>query len=244
MRDIMRTSEEIANQIIEWLKTRVKEAGAKGVVFGLSGGIDSAVVAALAKRAFGDDMLGIIMPCNSLQEDEEHARLLAKELQIPITKVDLSKTYNTFIEASEFETEHILAKSNVKPRLRMTTLYYFGQANNYLVCGTSNKSEYEIGYFTKYGDSGSDLLPIVDLIKEEVRDLAIYLGVPKIIVEKAPSAGLWEGQTDEDEMGISYKNLDAYIKGEEVEEEVKNKIQKMNKRSEHKRRFPLKCELK
>jgi len=240
----MRTSEEIANQIIEWLKTRVKEAGAKGVVFGLSGGIDSAVVAALAKRAFGDDMLGIIMPCNSLQEDEEHARLLAKELQIPITKVDLSKTYNTFIEASEFETEHILAKSNVKPRLRMTTLYYFGQANNYLVCGTSNKSEYEIGYFTKYGDSGSDLLPIVDLIKEEVRDLAIYLGVPKIIVEKAPSAGLWEGQTDEDEMGISYKNLDAYIKGEEVEEEVKNKIQKMNKRSEHKRRFPLKCELK
>jgi len=240
----MRTSEEIANQIIEWLKTRVKEAGAKGVVFGLSGGIDSAVVAALAKRAFGDDMLGIIMPCNSLQEDEEHARLLAKELQIPITKVDLSKTYNTFIEASEFETEHILAKSNVKPRLRMTTLYYFGQANNYLVCGTSNKSEYEIGYFTKYGDSGSDLLPIVDLIKEEVRDLAIYLGVPKVIVEKAPSAGLWEGQTDEDEMGISYKNLDAYIKGEEVEEEVKNKIQKMNKRSEHKRRFPLKCELK
>lgn len=235
---------EMKDKIVSWLQKEVKNAGAEGIVFGLSGGIDSAVVAALAKEAFGENILGVIMPCHSNVEDEEHAKLLAQEMHIPIAKVDLTKTFDSLVEASNLPIEHQMAKSNVKPRLRMTTLYYFAQSKNYLVCGTSNKSEYTIGYFTKYGDSGSDLLPIIDLVKKEVRELARFLNVPSVIIEKAPSAGLWKGQTDEDEMGFSYELLDAYIEGKEIPAETKERIDRLYQRSEHKRRFANRCEIK
>lgn len=239
----MINAEKLQNEIVDWLKCKVKEANCNGIVLGLSGGIDSAVVAALAKKAFPNDTLGIIMPCYSNEKDEEHAILLADEFNIDVKKVDLSSTFDSLLTELKDDGSNKLAISNIKPRLRMTTLYYYAQQNNYLVTGTGNKSEFTIGYFTKHGDGGSDLLPIVDLVKEEVRELAKHLGVPDIIITKQPSAGLWENQTDENEMGFTYKELDEYIKTGKTNEDAKVKIEKLNKISEHKRRLPLKFKL-
>lgn len=230
--------ENLCEDIVSWLRDRVEESGSKGLVFGLSGGIDSAVVAALAKKAFPSCALGIIMPCHSNPEDEEHARLVANALDLDTKKVDLSKVYDLYLDELE-STDNILALTNIKPRFRMTTLYYYAQIKRYLVAGTSNKSEFTVGYFTKHGDSGVDILPIVDLLKEEVFELARYLNIPDKIINKPPTAGLWENQTDEKEMGFGYKDLDGYIKTGEAEDSVREKIKIMNKRSEHKRRFPL-----
>lgn len=235
----MSNVQDLCEDIIKWMRDRVKESGSKGVVFGLSGGIDSAVVAALSKKAFPENALGLIMPCHSNSEDEEHARLVANSLDLEIKKVDLGKVYDLFLDELE-DTDNILALSNIKPRLRMTTLYYYAQTRKYLVAGTSNKSELTVGYFTKYGDSGVDILPIADLLKEEVFELAKYLNIPEPIINKPPSAGLWESQTDEEEMGFSYRELDNYIKTGEGKEKVKQRIETMYKRSEHKRRLPLK----
>ncbi|MTI70938.1 MAG: NAD(+) synthase [Firmicutes bacterium] len=234
----MKKIEILCDEIVQWLKEKVTNAGCKGVTVGLSGGIDSAVVAALAKKAFPNNTLGVIMPSHSNPEDEEHARLLADSLNIETKKIDLTETFDTLLEELDDKGDNQLAVSNIKPRLRMTTLYYFAQKNKYLVAGTGNKSEFTIGYFTKFGDSGVDILPIVDLVKEEVRDLAKYLNVPEIIITKPPSAGLWENQTDEDEMGITYKELDHYIKTGEAKDSIKNKIENMKKASEHKRKLP------
>lgn len=235
----MSNIQNLCSEIVNWLRDTVKESGSRGLVFGLSGGIDSAVVAALAKKAFPDDALGIILPCHSNPEDEEHARLVAKALDIETKKVDLTNVYDLFLSELDTSTQNILALSNIKPRFRMTTLYYYAQVKKYLVAGTSNKSEFTVGYFTKHGDSGVDILPIVDLLKEEVFELARYLKIPDLIINKTPTAGLWEDQTDEKEMGFSYKELDGYIKTGEADQNIKEKIEKMYKRSEHKRRFPL-----
>lgn len=224
-------------KLIKWIKDYVTNAGAKGLVFGLSGGIDSAVIAALAKKAFPDDSLGIIMPIDSNPEDEQDARLVAEALDLKIEKVDLTNTFNTFVESS-FNSENNMAVSNIKPRLRMTTLYYYAQDRNYLVCGSSNKSEFYIGYYTKFGDSGVDMLPLAAILKTDIFKMAKELGIPEKIINKKPSAGLWEGQTDEDEMGFSYDDLDAHIKGEKINKDVAEKIDRMHKNSNHKRAFP------
>ncbi len=228
----------LCEDIVKWIRDRVEESGSKGLVFGLSGGIDSAVVAALAKKAFPDEALGIIMPCHSSPEDEEHARLVAHALKLETKKVDLSNMYDSYLGELEI-TDNILALSNIKPRLRMTTLYYYAQIRRYLVAGTSNRSEFTVGYFTKHGDSGVDILPIVDLLKEEVFELARYLNIPDIIINKPPTAGLWKDQTDEKEMGFTYAELDSYIKTRKAEDSIKERIEAMYKRSEHKRRLPL-----
>jgi len=228
--------------IVEWLREQVSNAGAKGVVFGLSGGIDSAVVAALAKKAFPGESLGVIMPINSNPQDEKDAILVASVFELDTATVDLAPVYHSFLKALPFEGEGVLARANLKPRLRMMTLYYFAQEMGYLVCGTSNKSELEVGYFTKYGDSGVDLLPIADFVKSEVRDLARALGVPSEVILKAPSAGLWENQTDEKEMGFSYDILDNYILTGEGPEDIVEKIQRMNRNSAHKRVYPPRFE--
>ncbi len=230
--------DKICNELIEWLQLKVKEANAEGLVFGLSGGIDSAVVAGLAKNAFPNNSLGIIMPCHSDPIDEEHGRMIADKLDLRIDKVDLSSSFDVLFQSIPEENKSKMAISNLKPRLRMTTLYYYAQNNNYLVVGPSNKSEFTVGYFTKHGDSGVDLLPIVSFVKSEVRELAKYLGIPDIIIEKPPTAGLWKNQTDEDELGFSYDVLDHYIKTGEGPKEIVKKIKKMNERSEHKRIYP------
>ena len=227
---------EIVDNLVEWLRDSVKEANCKGIVYGLSGGVDSAVIAALSKLAFGDESLAIMMPINSSFEDEIDAKLVIDKFNLNAIKVDLSRTYSEFVEVVE-KGDNQMAYANVKPRLRMTTLYYYAQLKGYLVVGTSNKSEFTVGYFTKYGDSGSDLMPLVDFTKKEIFELARYLKVPDKIIQKPPSAGLFEDQTDEDEMGFTYNDLEKYINNEKIDERIEEKINRMVKISEHKRNF-------
>ncbi len=234
----MNNIDKIVEELIEWLEDRVIEAGAKGIIFGLSGGVDSAVMAGLAKKAFPQDSLGLIMPCHSDPIDEEHGLLVAKSLDLNTRKVDLTSSFDSLVQASQLEKTNQLALANIKPRLRMTTLYYFAQSYNYLVVGSSNRSEFTVGYFTKHGDSGVDLLPLADFTKHEIWDLARFLHLPQIVVEKAPSAGLWSNQTDEEEMGFSYETLDAYIESGQGQGEVYSKIDSMDRRSQHKRQYP------
>lgn len=227
---------EIVDNLVEWLRDSVKEANCKGIVYGLSGGVDSAVIAALSKLAFGDESLAIMMPINSSFEDEIDAKLVIDKFNLNAIKVDLSRTYSEFVEVVE-KGDNNMAYANVKPRLRMTTLYYYAQLKGYLVVGTSNKSEFTVGYFTKYGDSGSDLMPLVDFTKNEIFELARYLEIPDKIIQKPPSAGLFEDQTDEDEMGFTYNDLEKYINNEKIDERIEEKINRMVKISEHKRNF-------
>jgi len=228
--------EKICNEAVEWIKERVKSAGAKGVVLGMSGGIDSAVVAALVKKAFPDNSFCVTMPCYSHPIDEEHARLVADAIGMEMKTVVLNDAFDSMkklVGASENDPK--LAIANIKSRLRMITLYYYAGLNNYLVAGTGNRSELTIGYFTKYGDGGTDMLPLASFVKKEVRELARYLEIPEIVITKPPTAGLWENQTDETEMGMSYEDLDNYILTGEGSDDVKNKVDTMYARSEHKR---------
>ena len=229
------------NKIVNWLKQQVKDSGAKGIILGLSGGIDSAVVAALCKEAVGkNNVLVLYLPCNSNIQDLKDAQLVAKKLGLKGKLVDLSSVYNNFLKV--LPQAKGLALGNLKPRLRMSTLYYFANKLNYLVCGTGNKSELMVGYFTKYGDGGVDILPIADLFKRQVRKLAQELKIPNNIITKAPTAGLWQGQTDEGEMGITYDELDDILdrlcnnRKQEVGSKKVNKVKKMFKNSEHKRK--------
>lgn len=230
--------EIVVDKIVEWIKDRVLESGSKGVVFGMSGGIDSAVIAGLCVRAFPDTSIGVMMPCSSSLEDEEDAILVSKEIGIKLEKVDITETYNTFLKAlgGDIDFESSL---NIKPRLRMTTLYYIAQKNNYIVVGSTNKSEFMTGYFTKHGDSGADILPIASFVKKEIYDIANELGINEKIIKKIPSAGLKENQSDEKEMGISYRDLDSYLKGNRLEnKDLEIKILDFMRKSNHKRRYP------
>lgn len=214
--DIMRTNyEEITNKLVEFIKNKVNEANANGVVVGLSGGIDSSLVAKLCVKAIGNDkVFGIIMPeKNSNPKDKEHGELIAKHLNINYMVSDITSILESFGAGGYIPTKQFnkVSDGNLKPRIRMCILYYYANENNYLVGGTSNKSEIYMGYGTKYGDLGSDFLLIGDLFKTEVRGLSKYLGIPEEIINKAPSAGLWEGQTDEEELGISYELLDKVL---------------------------------
>jgi NAD+ synthase len=217
------------SDIAAWIKDRVHLAGAGGIVVGLSGGIDSAVVARLAQMGTGGNVLGVVMPCHSDPGDEADALAVASHFGLPTLRVDLGPTYDQLIAslrsgaaalpadqalvpaADQIDIKARVPLANIKPRLRMTTLYFVANTRNYLVAGTGNRSELTIGYFTKYGDGGVDLLPIGHLLKSEVQALARDLDVPDHIIEKPPSAGLWVGQTDEDDMGFSYADLEKYL---------------------------------
>jgi len=236
--------EIFVQKLCGWVEDKVTEAKAKGVVFGLSGGLDSAVVAALSIRVFPQNTLAIIIPCHSLEADINDALDFINKFNIPYKIIDVLKVYDSFIHLlndKEKEGSFKLAEANIKPRLRMTTLYYFANKLNYLVVGTGNKSELMIGYFTKYGDGGADILPLGNLLKNQVRELAEYLGIPKKIINKSPSAGLWEGQTDEKEIGISYEQLDKYLKTGKLNNKIiEKKIQDKITKSAHKRTTPEK----
>ncbi|WP_353892639.1 NAD(+) synthase [Proteinivorax hydrogeniformans] len=219
---------------VKFLQKYVKQAKSDGLILGISGGKDSAVVAALAKRAFPNNVYGVIMPCYSLKEDVEHGKKLCEALEVEYEVVDLSKSYDTILESVK-EPLNDQAKSNIKPRLRMTTLYAIAQQKNYLVLGTGNRAEIVLGYFTKYGDGGSDVNPISDLKVHQVFDMARELNIPQEIINKPPSAGLWEGQTDEQELGIRYSDVDDFLDGKEVDPKVREKIISKYKATEHKR---------
>ena len=198
---------ELADKISGWIKEQIEGAGARGAVIGLSGGVDSSVVAVLCKRV--TDVLGLIMPIHSDPLDEEYASLLASKFDIQVRRVDLSPVYDALLRVLPDPTG--LPVANLKPRLRMATLYFFANKENRLVVGTGNKSEIMMGYFTKYGDGGVDILPLGGLLKRQVRELARELGIPARIIAKPPSAGLWAGQTDEGELGITYDQLDQVL---------------------------------
>lgn len=205
---------DLAERISSWIRQKVKEAGVEGVVVGISGGVDSSVVASLAKRAVGERLLGVIMPCHSEPLDTRYASLVAEKLEIKTERVALDSLYDRFLEL--LPSGKKLSLANLKARLRMATLYFFANNLNYLVVGTGNKSEISVGYFTKYGDGGCDILPLGDLLKTEVRKLARGLEIPEEIINQVPSAGLWRGQTDEEEIGLSYEDLDEIISAIEV----------------------------
>ncbi len=231
---------DLAEKISDWIRQQVTAAGKKGVVVGLSGGIDSAVVGVLAKKAMRDNVIGLILPCGNDAMDEELAAKLADRFRIKTQTADLYDIYTRL--CAHFTGGTAVARANLKPRLRMMALYYFANTLDYLVAGTGNKSELIIGYFTKYGDGGCDILPLAGLLKTEVRKLAKDLHIPGEIIKRPPSAGLWEGQTDEDEIGISYKELDSCLialeKGKRTDSKNRNlaKVKLMVKNSQHKRK--------
>ena len=235
-------SEDIATSLSLWIRERVTAAGAKGAVMGLSGGMDSSVAAVLCQRAFPETTLGIIMPCHSPKEDIEHAKALAQRFSIPTKTVVLDGTFDTLLKALPDDKASTdikrLAQANLKARLRMLTLYYFANKLNYLVVGSGNRVERAIGYFTKYGDGGVDIQPLGSLLKSQVKELAQFLGIPRPIIDKPPSAGLWEGQTDEGELGLSYDELDRYLASGEASEDVKKRLRALIAAAEHKRQPP------
>ncbi len=234
-------NKQLADKLVLWIKEQVLSAGLKGAVFGMSGGIDSSVIAVLSKMAFKDSSLGLVMPCHSIEQDEQHATAVADKFAIETRKIALDSLYDNLTQMMSGVMDAKLSKltqANIKARLRMITLYAHANQLGYMVIGSGNKSELVTGYFTKYGDSGVDILPLGNLVKAQVRDLAAYLGIPEEIISKPPSAGLWQGQTDETEMGVTYQEIDEYILNNNAADSVRRKIESMFAASEHKRKSP------
>jgi len=234
--------EQLAEKLVGWIREKVLAAGCKGVVVGVSGGLDSSVAAVLCHRAFSQNMFGVLMPCYSSQEDMEHAQAVASQFSIPTRTVVLDAVFDALLKALPSDrvdpTVSQLAKANLKVRLRMLTLYYFANQLKYMVVGSGNRSELSVGYFTKYGDGGVDILPLGNLGKGQVRQLARFIGIPQQIIDKPPSAGLWSGQTDEGELGLTYEELDRYLITGQASGELKEKIDSMIAASDHKRQPP------
>jgi NAD+ synthase len=241
----------VADFLVGWIRDRVAEAGSGGAVFGLSGGIDSAVVCGLAARALGSERcLGVVMPIGNVPEDESLAREVAAAFGVRVAAPDLLPAFEALESALRQERDALgleptdpgaaqLAAANLKPRLRMLTLYHFANLRDWLVLGTGNAAELLVGYFTKYGDAGVDLLPLAGLTKGEVRAVARALAVPARVIERAPSAGLWEGQTDEAELGLRYDQIDRFLaEGTAGDPEADEKIRRRHAASAHKRALP------
>ncbi len=236
--------DDVIHKIVQWLKDELNVTKTKGFVFGLSGGLDSAVCAALTKKVT-DDCLGLILPIESDIHDLDDASEMAAVISLKTQYIDLTSVYNSLIKFLP-ESDQV-ALGNIKARLRMVVLYYYANLNNHLVCGTGNKTELALGYFTKYGDGASDILPLGDLYKCEVRDLATALDIPEAIIKKTPSAGLWKGQTDEEEIGYSYDELDRTlqeIENGKIESDVAKKLIFRIEQNEHKRKLPRICYVK
>lgn len=234
-------SENIQKVIVNiknWIKDYVKQSGADGVVVGNSGGKDSATVIALAVEALGkSNVITIGMPCNSVNKDLEDAKIVADKFNVKFIEIELTDIYTRLEKAIESAIKEDLteeSKINIKPRLRMTTLYAIAQTYNYLVIGTGNLCERMVGYTTKWGDSASDFNPIANFTVEEVIQIGEYLGVPEDIIKKSPSDGI-SGKADEERMGVTYKQISEYIETGKTDKEVIEKIQNKYKISKHKR---------
>jgi NAD+ synthase len=228
---------QLADRLVLWVRKQVASTGGKGVVLGMSGGLDSSVAAVLCCQAFPEHCLGVLMPCYSSPEDGEHARLVADRFSIPARTVVLDSVFDALLGVLSPEGEAACSpyvKANLKVRLRMLTLYYFANQLGYMVVGSSNRSELATGYFTKYGDGGVDMMPLGSLVKGQVREMAQCLSIPPPIIDKPPSAGLWPGQTDEAELGFSYKELDRYLVTGQASGDLKKRLKARSEASAHK----------
>ncbi len=251
---------EVDKKVCRFIKDYVERSQAKGVILGLSGGVDSCTVAALSARSLGGhNVLGLMLPEKETREgnDFAHAKLVAKKFGFRTEVVDITSTLESFYGSTPaFDPEDRLSKGNVKARMRMIYIYYYSNRLRLIVCGTSDKSETMMGYFTKWGDVAADISPIMDLFKTQVRKLAHYIGVPEEIIRKPSSPALWPGQLAENELGIRYEELDLilyglerFMKPEEIASELGLKtelIEEVKYRwlsAEHKRRMLLTAKL-
>lgn len=242
----MLTRREQIDKTIEWIKEMVEKAHCKGVAVGVSGGIDSAVVAYLIKEAFPDNSVGVIMNIKSNPQDKEDGMKVIDGCNIEYLELTLDEPEKLILDqvTDQLKEKNIYSEeslkmtdANLRARVRMGALYAVANNLGYLVAGTDNAAEMYTGYFTKYGDGGVDMLPIANLPKSEVYEWAKELGIHEDLINKAPSAGLWEGQTDENEMGTTYNYIDMVVSGnrEDVPEKDLEIIERLHRVSEHKR---------
>ena len=221
-----------------FIRSVLEQSGCGGIVYGNSGGKDSALVGILCKAAC-DNTVGLILPCTTKRnydEDAADAREVAQRYHIETRTVDLTPVKEAERKALDGVT--VLnegALTNLAPRIRMLTLYAVAASENRLVAGTGNRSEAYVGYFTKWGDGACDFNPIADLTVTEIYEFLRYLDAPRRVQEKAPSAALFDGQTDEGEMGVTYKALDAFLRGEELPDGQRQRVEQLHRKSEHKR---------
>ena len=248
--------QEVEIKIKRFIKDYVEKSKVKGIVLGLSGGIDSSTAAALSALAIGgDNVLGLILPEKETYnaKDVKQAKLVAKKFGFKTKTIDITSTLETFYKSiPEFDPTDKVCKGNIKARTRMIYIYYFANRLNMLVCGSSDKSETMMGYFTKWGDVAADISPIMDLYKTQVQKIAQHIGIPKEILTKPPSPALWPGQLAETELGIKYETLDLILYGLEhfmetkeiakqldIEKELVESIKRRWLSMEHKRRMLL-----
>ena len=251
---------DIEAKITRFIKDYVNKSNVKGVVLGLSGGIDSCTIAALSAKAIGgENVLGLMLPEDETYNkvDMKHAQVVVKMFRLKSQICDITPTLEAIYRSiSIFDPSERICKGNVKARTRMIYWYYYANKLGLLVCGSSDKSETMMGYFTKWGDVAADISPIMDLYKTQVQKLARYVGIPRIISEKQPSPNLWPGQTAESELGLDYKTLDLILYGLEhfmpveeiaeqlnVERELVHKVKERVISAEHKRRVLLTTKL-